>query len=51
MRNSKKQILSFISGNGGFDNFRNWNHSEKTKWIMNYFNCSKPLAEKVAFEI
>jgi hypothetical protein len=50
-RQSKRKILSFINENGSFDNINNWNLSDKIVWVMNYFNCSKKLAEMVAYEI
>ena len=50
-RQSVKLILSNINGNGGFDNFNNWNHKEVCEWIQANFNCSKKLAEKVSHEL
>jgi hypothetical protein len=50
-RQTKDSILSEINSNGGFDNFRNWNIADKTKWVMANYNCTKKLAFKVACEL
>lgn len=50
-RNSKKQILSNIMSNGGFDNYNKWDWMEVADWVQSQFNCSRKLAETVALEI
>lgn len=42
------EILSIISGNGGFDNFRKWSKKDIQVWVKSYFECSNFVAEKVA---
>lgn len=44
-------ILEDIEGNGGFDNFNNWNKIEIATWVKSNYNCSKTLAAKVAATI
>lgn len=50
-RQSKKQILSNINGNGGFCNLNNWNTKDKAEWVRANFKCSKSLALNVAYEL
>lgn len=42
------EILSNIRGNGGFNNWRNWNKKEIAMWVKANFNCSNYVANKVA---
>lgn len=44
-------IYHQIQEEGGFNNWRNWSASEVTEWVMANYNCSKGLAEKVAYMI
>jgi len=43
------QILSNINNNGGFDNWQKWNRKEIAEWVFSNFNCSKFVANRVAF--
>ena len=48
---TKKQIISEINDNGGFDNFNNWSRPDVAIWVMSNFDCSKYVASNVAWEI
>ena len=50
-RQSKKQIIENINGNGGFCNMNNWNTKEKAEWVKANFKCSYSLALNVAYEL
>lgn|SRR5574344_545801 len=46
-----KEILENIRGNGGFDNFSNWNAKEIAEWVESNFDCTKYVAKQVACEL
>jgi len=45
------EIYNDIMSNGGFDNFRNWNRSEKAEWVKAAYNCSTYVAKQVSYLI
>lgn len=42
-------ILKEIFSNGGFSNINNWTQKEIAEYIYNAYNCSKYVANNVAF--
>lgn len=42
------EILTNISGNGGFENWMHWTRKECKEWVKANYPCSDYVAEKVA---
>ena len=45
------EILENIIENGDFDNFNGWNVEEVKDWVLSNFDCSKYVANNVAFNL
>lgn len=46
-----EEVIRTINGEGGFNNFRNWNKKEIAEWVFANYPCSKYVANKVAQSI